>query len=135
MAAYFSGVEGKVGFTIRESYFMEPSKSFRNSLSALIGAILGAPGDTLPALRSAVGERAAELGGRPGAKTVQLPQPLAAFVDKVALHAYKITDEDVGLLRQSGYSEDAIFELTLSAALGSGMARLERGRAALKAGK
>jgi hypothetical protein len=35
-------------------------------------------------------------------------------------------------LRRAGYSEDAIFEITVSAALGAGMIRLERGLAAMK---
>jgi alkylhydroperoxidase/carboxymuconolactone decarboxylase family protein YurZ len=35
-------------------------------------------------------------------------------------------------LRNAGYSEEAIFEMTLSAAIGAGQARLERGLAALK---
>jgi alkylhydroperoxidase family enzyme len=53
----------------------------------------------------------------------------------VALHAYKTTDADIEKLLQAGYSEDAIFEITLSAALGAGRARLERGLAALKGEK
>ena len=110
---------------------MEASKR----LNRLIDAVFAVPGDTETALRRAAGDRAAQLGGRPGGKAAQLPQPLAAFVDKVALEAYKITDEDIDLLRQGGYSEDAIFELTLSAAVGSGAARLERGLLALKAGR
>jgi alkylhydroperoxidase family enzyme len=50
----------------------------------------------------------------------------------VAKHAYKVTDADVEALRHAGYSEDAIFEITLSAALGAGLARLERGIEALR---
>jgi hypothetical protein len=53
--------------------------------------------------------------------------------EKVARHAYRITDEDVGALRSNGYSEDAIFEVTLAAAIGAGLARMERGLAALDA--
>ena len=34
-------------------------------------------------------------------------------------------DEDVEALRQAGYSEDQIFELTVSAALGAGFRRLK----------
>jgi alkylhydroperoxidase/carboxymuconolactone decarboxylase family protein YurZ len=49
---------------------------------------------------------------------------------KVTLRKY--TDEDIAGLHQAGYSEDEIFEITLSAALGAGLARLERGFAALK---
>lgn len=52
-------------------------------------------------------------------------------MDKVALHAYRITDDDVRALEAAGYSEDEVFEVTLCAALGAGLARFERGLAAL----
>ncbi len=98
----------------------------------LVEAVLTSPGETDLALRRAVEAYAAELGGRPDEQADKLPVELATYVNKVALHAYKTTDEDTEALRQAGYSEDAIFEITLSAALGAGMARLERGLAVLK---
>ena len=102
------------------------------NIQCLIDAVLTSPGDTDSALRRAVEKQAAELGGRSAAQTDQVPPELATYVKKVALHAYKTTEEDIEALRQAGYSEDAIFEITLSAALGAAMARLERGLAALK---
>jgi len=101
----------------------------------MIDAVLTSPGDTDPALRRAVEAGAAEPGGCLAATTGEVPAELAAYIKKVALHAYKTTDEDIEALRQAGYSEDAIFEITLSAALGAGIARLERGLAALKGGQ
>ena len=56
-----------------------------------------------------------------------LPPALRPYVEKVARHAYKVTDEDVEALKAAGYSEDAIFEVTASAALGAALTRLERG--------
>jgi alkylhydroperoxidase family enzyme len=53
-------------------------------------------------------------------------------VDKVAQHAYKVTDEDVAALQAAGNSDDAVFEVTVAAALGAALARLERGMAALR---
>jgi alkylhydroperoxidase family enzyme len=53
-------------------------------------------------------------------------------VDKVARHAYKVTDGDVAALQQAGSSDDAVFEVTVSAALGAALGRLERGMAALR---
>jgi hypothetical protein len=41
----------------------------------------------------------------------------------------------VAALRRAGYSEDAIFETAISAAIGGGLARLERGLAALEGDK
>ena len=98
----------------------------------LVEAVLTGPGETDPALRRTIEAYAAEIGRRPDEKAGKLPAELATYVTKVARYAYKTTDEDIEALRQAGYSEDAIFEITLSAALGAGMARLERGLAVLK---
>jgi len=98
----------------------------------LVGSVLTTAGDTDPALRRAIEARSAALGGRPGAAGGEdIPEDLRAYVDKVARHAYTVTDRDLEDLKRAGYSEDAIFEITLSAALGAGMSRLERGLAAL----
>jgi len=64
----------------------------------------------------------------------ELPEALSRYVQKVARAAYTVTDEDVQLLLQAGYSEDAIFELTVSAALGAGLMRLKKGLASLEEG-
>ncbi len=86
----------------------------------LVDAVLTTPGDTPSALRRAVLERG------------KVPAPLAAYVDKVFLHAYRITDADVAGLAPAGYSEDAVFEVTVAAAVGAALHRLERGMAALR---
>ena len=98
----------------------------------LIEAILTGSGDTEPSIRQAVEALSAQPGGRPSSQADVIPPELISYVKKVALHAYKTTDEDIEALLKAGYSEDAIFEITVSAALGAGMARLERGLAALK---
>jgi alkylhydroperoxidase family enzyme len=100
----------------------------------LIEAVLSSPGDTEPSVRRAVAALSAQPGGRLTSNVDAVPPELISYIKKVALHAYKITGEDVEMLLQAGYTEDAIFEITLSAALGAGMARLERGLAALKRG-
>ena len=98
----------------------------------LIDAVLTYPGDTDPALRHMVEEQVAAFSSGSAAKAGELPPELLSYIKKITLYAYKILDEDVAALRALGYSEDAIFELTLSAALGAGKVRLERGYAALK---
>jgi alkylhydroperoxidase family enzyme len=98
----------------------------------MVEAVLSGPGDTDPALRRAIKAWSAQLGGRSGAEVIEIPAELTGYVTKVALHAYKTLDEDIEALRNAGYSEDAIFEITLSAAIGAGQARLERGLVALK---
>jgi alkylhydroperoxidase family enzyme len=97
----------------------------------LIEAVLTGNGETDPSIRRAVEALAAQLGGRSALQVDTIPPELVNYVKKVTLHAYKTTDEDIETLRKAGYSEDAIFEITLSAALGAGMARRERGLAAL----
>jgi alkylhydroperoxidase family enzyme len=56
-----------------------------------------------------------------------LEPELRRYVDKVTNCAYQITDRDIAALREAGYREVQLFELTVAAALGAGMARLEAG--------
>lgn len=99
---------------------------------SLIDSILTTPGETDPTLRRAIEEQSAQWSSNSPQQIEQVPSELATYVKKVALYAYKTTDEDVEALRKAGYDEDAIFEISLSAALGAGMTRLEHGLAALK---
>ena len=59
------------------------------------------------------------------------PREFAAYLEKVRLHAYRVTDADVESLKEAGFSDDQIFEHTVSAAVAAGLARLEAGLAAL----
>jgi len=59
------------------------------------------------------------------------PPELAPYLEKVRLRADEVTDADVQALKDSGYTEDQIFEHTVSAAVAAGLARLEAGLAAL----
>jgi alkylhydroperoxidase family enzyme len=97
-------------------------------------AMLSRQGLTDPALRQAVAARAAALSGGPVAGTGEIPEQLREYVDAIALHAYRITDEDVAALLRAGCSEDEVFEVAVSAAVGAGLARLERGLAVLRGG-
>jgi alkylhydroperoxidase family enzyme len=94
-------------------------------------AIRETPGDLEPGLRRAAEAYAAGdlVSDVPAAA---LPDELVLYVEKVAKHAYKVVDADIERLRKAGYSEDAIFELTLATALGAARARLDRGLAALR---
>ena len=59
------------------------------------------------------------------------PPDFAPYLDKVRRNAYKVTDEDVQALKDSGYSEDVIFEQTVSVAVAAGLERLKAGLEAL----
>jgi len=101
----------------------------------MIDAVLTSSGDTVTSLRRVVEARAAACGGRTiDAKTPEsgLLEEVGQYVDKIAMHAYRVTDADIAAIRGAGFSEDAIFEITLSAALGAGIARLERGLQAVR---
>jgi alkylhydroperoxidase family enzyme len=97
-------------------------------VAALRAAVFESPGRVDPALRIAVAERA-DAQAEP-----RVPEPLRAYVDKVHRCAYKVTDEDLEALEHAGYSQDQLFEITVSAAVGAGLSRLERGLAALGKG-
>ena len=94
----------------------------------LVDAVLNGPGDTPETLRRTILEKARETPGERG----NLPPSLAGYVDTVARHAYKVTDADVAGLQQAGQSDNALFEITIAAAVGAALHRLDRGMAALR---
>ena len=59
------------------------------------------------------------------------PEAMAAYLEKVRRHAYKVTDADVEALKAAGFSEDEIFEQTVAVAVGAGLDRLDAGMATL----
>jgi hypothetical protein len=76
--------------------------------------------------------RAALAGGR------DIPEPLSflsLYAGKVIRYAYRVTDGDVQALLAAGYSQDQIFEATLSVALGTAQTRLRAGLDALRAAR
>ena len=52
---------------------------------------------------------------------------VAGYLDVVRKHAFRVTDQDVEQLRAGGLNDDAIFELTVAAALAAGVERLQVG--------
>lgn len=105
----------------------------RPPIVAAAEAVLAAPGDLDRPTRTAILERAIDVStGVAAAEMHAVPEPLGAFVDKIARHAYTIVDADVHGLRDAGHSEDALFEALTSAAIGAGLARLACGLAALE---
>lgn len=88
---------------------------YNSQVKQLKEAVLSGPGTLDPAVRKAAGLAAG------------LPEALDPYVKKVVQHASQVTDTDITVLRQAGYSDDQIFEVTVSAALGAGLVRLEVG--------
>jgi hypothetical protein len=60
-----------------------------------------------------------------------LPPPLDALIAKVATRPAQITDADFAAAKASGFSEDQLFELVISAAVGQSARLYEAGLAAL----
>jgi hypothetical protein len=85
----------------------------RGALAALVRSVVDTPGATEPTVRAAA--FAGEL----------LPEPIESFVTKIRNESYRVTDGDITALRSAGYSEDAIFEVTLAAAIGAASGRLD----------
>ena len=98
----------------------------------LVDAVLHSAGETSSDLRQAVESYAAGLSGRTVEKVEPVPTFMQPYITKVARYAYRITQQDIEVLRSEGLSEEAIFELTLSAALGAAVARLQAGLTAMK---
>ncbi len=108
-------------------------RSIHTTIRQLHDSVLTSPGETAPEER----QRIAAWSANPemGAADQQFPEPLASLLTKVTYSAYQVTDEDIQRLRDTGYSEDAIFEVVTSAAVGAAMRRYTRGMAALHARK
>ena len=90
-----------------------------DNMRRLQDAVFFGPGMLDTTLRQAAGSGA------------QLSGALGRYVSKVAQRDYKGMDIYLASLRSEGYSEDQIFEATVSAAVGAGVWRLQVALAAL----
>ena len=78
----------------------------REARNALLKRILEGAGEAASSDRQA----AFTLNGLRG--------PLRPLIDKVAKRAFAVTDEDIAAAKASGLSEDQVFEIVVSAAIG-----------------
>jgi len=87
--------------------------------------LLHAPGKTTPELRRAV--EAFVVAQRENAlfQAFPVPDELTNYLQKLALHAYKITDKDFNNLRSAGYGDEAIYEITVTGAFGAALVGVE----------
>jgi len=98
----------------------DPTNRHVAAVDVLRQAVFQSPGSTEHALRVAAGR-----GG-------ELPEPLAAYAAKVRDQSYRITDADFTKLTAAGLSDDAIFEITIAAAVGAALQRLDAGLRAVR---
>lgn len=64
----------------------------------------------------------------------EVPAPLARYLSRVREAALRIGDADIDELRSAGHGEEEIFELTVAAAVGAALLRLDAGLAAVRGG-
>jgi hypothetical protein len=93
----------------------------RQARKALASRILEGEGKASPSVRRAAFNNSG------------LAKPLDALVDKVARHAYRVTDEDITAARVSGLGEDQVFEVVVCAAIGEATRQYDTALAALEA--
>jgi alkylhydroperoxidase family enzyme len=62
-----------------------------------------------------------------------LAEPVGTLVDKVARHAYRVSDKDIAAARESGLNEDQVFEIVVCAAIGQATRQYDTAVAALEA--
>jgi alkylhydroperoxidase family enzyme len=105
---------------------------FSQKLFDINDAVTKGPGESEAALRQDIVNYASALALGQPANSAPIPDNLLPYLNKVILHAYKTTDADIEHLKRAGYSEDDLFELTISAAFGAGYARYQRGLSLLK---
>jgi alkylhydroperoxidase family enzyme len=107
----------------------------KHSLPAAVEKVLAtlseATGHTSPEIRRAI-LTFCRGDADPSREGAAIPEALRDYAEKVSLDATRVTDEDVAALKSAGYDEDAIFEVTVAAALGAGVTRMEHGLAALR---
>ena len=60
-----------------------------------------------------------------------LAAPLNGLVDKVAMHAWQVTDGDIAAAKSLGLSEDQVFEVVVCAAVGQATRQYDAALAAL----
>jgi len=91
-------------------------------------ALLHTPGDTNPVQRGLIIDyvvsKTLSLGENPNSFRF-LDRNVLSLADKVTFAAYSIEDEDMAVLRESGWSDDAIYEIVLTAAYAAGLARMQ----------
>jgi hypothetical protein len=98
----------------------DPTDRHAAAVEALRRAVFESPGSSEPAVRAAAGT-----GG-------ELPDPVSSYATLVRDQSYRITDSDLARLSAAGLSDDDIFEVTVAAAVGAALQRLDAGMRAVR---
>jgi hypothetical protein len=77
--------------------------------------------------------KASRIQRRAAFDNAELATPLNKLIDKVTKQAYRVTDEDIAVVKASGLSDDQIFEMVVCAAIGQAGRQYDQALRALKA--
>jgi hypothetical protein len=77
--------------------------------------------------------RASHAERRSAFNNMGLAEPLSTLVEKVAMRAPFVTDEDIAAVAATGLSEDQIFEIVVCAAIGQASRQYDIALGALQA--
>lgn len=103
--------------TVNDAFADDP---YRVLVQRLTTEVLSGPGTLDREVRAAAGSCAG------------VPGTLGRYIGEVAQGSYARVEADIAILRREGYSDDQIFEATVSAALGAGLRRREMGLIAVR---
>lgn len=92
----------------------------REAREALVARILGGNGTTSLTQRSEAFNNAWRT------------KPTSTLIERVATHARKVSDEDITAAKESGLSEDQVFEIVVCAAVGQATRQYDAALAALR---
>jgi hypothetical protein len=98
----------------------DPRHQHAARVAALRRAVWEGEGSVDSAMRVAIG------------RGDELSKPVGPYVELVRDRSYRITDADLATLTAAGRSDDEIFEITVAAALGAALNRLDAGLRALR---
>ena len=99
----------------------DPRDRHTEAVERLRAAVLGPEGLTYRSVREA-------------AARGPLPHPWAPYVAKVHDASYRIGDAEIAELKEAGHDQEEIFEITVAAALGAALHRLDAGLRAMDEG-
>ena len=105
---------------------MNTRPTYPQEIDNIVEAVLNSPAETSSELRHSLEAYTAALSGGQR-EPASLPTDLEGYIKKLSERPHELTDEDMDALTAASYSDDTIFEITISAALGSSLARLEKG--------
>lgn len=104
---------------------MKNRGNYPQPIRRVLDAVLGRKGQSALEERTHLFNFAAQAAGAE-TESIEVPPALLPYIEKLTHSPYKVVERDIDSLREAGYSEDQIFELTVAGALGAGSGRYQR---------